>query len=196
MSSGSTTTTIVGLSTVSLLAGPMLSLLPTFALAYSRDFRQVFVATLLGLLLIGGATQTSVYKNAARRIANVGEQQDDSFTSRGYDRIWQFPEYLLLGAGEGAYSRFRNWDDNEFHSTFGTIVFSYGFVGSAFFAWWMWQLYRVSGVRYFAPANTDYPDHAHSRRAILAYVAWRNRHRHTELVKRREKHKTSFATRH
>ena len=47
-----------------------------------------------------------------------------------------------------------------------------------------------------ALANSDYPDHEHSRRAILAYVAWRNRHRHTELVKRREKHKMLFATRH
>ena len=65
------------------------------------------------------------------------------------------------------------------------------------YASWLNRIEAIfSGVRYFALANSDYPDHEHSRRAILAYVAWRNRHRHTELVKRREKHKMSFATRH
>ena len=65
------------------------------------------------------------------------------------------------------------------------------------YASWLNRIEAIfSGVRYFALANSDYPDHEHSRRAILAYVAWRNRHRHTELVKRREKHKMLFATRH
>ena len=65
------------------------------------------------------------------------------------------------------------------------------------YASWLNRIEAIfSGVRYFALANSDYPDHEHSRRAILAYVAWRNRHRHTELGKRREKHKMSFATRH
>ena len=65
------------------------------------------------------------------------------------------------------------------------------------YASWLNRIEAIfSGVRYFALANSDYPDHEHSRRAILAYVVWRNRHRHTELVKRREKHKMSFATRH
>ena len=61
------------------------------------------------------------------------------------------------------------------------------------YASWLNRIEAIfSGVRYFALANSDYPDHEHSRRAILAYVAWRNRHRHTELVKRREKHKDAF----
>ena len=51
-----------------------------------------------------------------------------------------------------------------------------------------------SGVRYFALSNSDYRDHDESRRAILSYVAWRNRNRHAASVKRRENHKMSFAT--
>ena len=65
------------------------------------------------------------------------------------------------------------------------------------YASWLNRIEAIfSGVRYVALANSDYPDHEHCRRAILAYVAWRNRHRHTELVKGRETHKMLFATRH
>ena len=40
------------------------------------------------------------------------------------------------------------------------------------YASWLNRIEAIfSGVRYFALANSDYPDHAHSRRAILAYVA-------------------------
>ena len=39
------------------------------------------------------------------------------------------------------------------------------------YASWLNRIEAIfSGVRYFALANSDYPDHAHSRRAILAYV--------------------------
>ena len=55
------------------------------------------------------------------------------------------------------------------------------------YASWLNRIEAIfSGVRYFALDNSDYRDHEQSRRAILAYVAWRNRHRHTALVKRRE----------
>ena len=53
-----------------------------------------------------------------------------------------------------------------------------------------------AGVRYFTLANSDYPDHEQTRRAIFASVAWRNRHRDAASVNRREKHKMSFATGH
>ena len=65
------------------------------------------------------------------------------------------------------------------------------------YASWLNRIEAIfSGVRYFAIANSDYRDHEESRRAILAYVAWRNRNRHAASVKRRERHKMSFATGH
>ena len=65
------------------------------------------------------------------------------------------------------------------------------------YASWLNRIEAIfSGVRYCMLANSDYPDHEQSRRAILAYVAWRNRHRNDESVKRREKHKMSFVTGH
>ena len=53
-----------------------------------------------------------------------------------------------------------------------------------------------AGVRYFALNNSDYADHDESRRAINAYVAWRNRQPHHPKVARLEKHKLISGTRH
>ena len=62
---------------------------------------------------------------------------------------------------------------------------------------WLNRIEAVfAGVRYFALGNTDYQDHDEIRRAIFAYVAWRNRNRNAASVKRHEKHKMSFATGH
>ncbi|MBX3504013.1 MAG: hypothetical protein KF895_00940 [Parvibaculum sp.] len=46
---------------------------------------------------------------------------------RGYDRIFDYDYYLLFGAGEKGLWRFGT--TIELHSSFGTIVFSYGIVG-------------------------------------------------------------------
>lgn len=62
------------------------------------------------------------------RLADLGRQEDDSLVGRGYGRILEHPQYLALGAGEGAYSRYRDYSF-ELHSTLGSIVFCYGFVG-------------------------------------------------------------------
>ena len=65
------------------------------------------------------------------------------------------------------------------------------------YASWLNRIEAIfSGVRYFALANSDYRNHDETRSAIFAYVAWRNRNRDSESVKRREKHKMSFATGH
>jgi hypothetical protein len=58
----------------------------------------------------------------------------DSAAARGYDRIVNYPEHLLFGAGEGAYERFRSdLYASELHSSYGTLLFCYGIVGAALF---------------------------------------------------------------
>ena len=65
------------------------------------------------------------------------------------------------------------------------------------YASWLNRIEAIfSGVRYFTLGNSDYRDHKQIRRAIFAYVAWRNRNCNGRSVKRREKHKMSFATGH
>ncbi|WP_409606340.1 hypothetical protein [Thermus sp.] len=61
-------------------------------------------------------------------IAKSGENLEE----RGYDRLWKFPEYLILGAGEGASQRWAGETTflGEIHSTLAGVIFYYGIPGS------------------------------------------------------------------
>ncbi len=53
---------------------------------------------------------------------------------RGWPRFWEYPKYLIFGAGEGAYSRFYGpkalpEEYIEVHSSFGHFIYSYGVIG-------------------------------------------------------------------
>jgi hypothetical protein len=85
---------------------------------------------------------------AIARLDNIGKEGDDSWEGRGYDRIWENPEYLILGAGEGGVNRFNSLA-NEIHSTFGTVLFSYGILGFVLFLLLLWLIFRPAELRYF-----------------------------------------------
>ncbi len=73
--------------------------------------------------------QIEVLGVVSDRLAQIGESGDDSLAGRGYVRILVWPQYLLLGAGEGLLGR---WEyPREIHSMFGTLLFSYGLPGIA-----------------------------------------------------------------
>ncbi len=78
------------------------------------------------------------------RLENIGEQSDDSMAGRGYSRIWEYPEYLIFGAGEGGLQRFGA--SYEIHSTIGTIIFSYGIVGLWLFCLFLYKIYKMVGI--------------------------------------------------
>lgn len=76
----------------------------------------------------------SALERIEERIENIGLEGDDSFEGRGYSRLMYYPEYLFVGAGEGAFDRFRSWANaKELHSSLATILFSYGIFGFALF---------------------------------------------------------------
>ena len=58
---------------------------------------------------------------------------------RGWGRIYDNPEYVMLGAGEGGTSRFRDSliGTHEIHSSAGMLIFSYGLVGVSLFLWFV-----------------------------------------------------------
>jgi hypothetical protein len=62
-------------------------------------------------------------------------------SERGYARVLENPHHLLLGAGEGAESRFG--ETIELHSTPGTLLFSYGIIGAALFVVAILQPFRL-----------------------------------------------------
>jgi hypothetical protein len=79
--------------------------------------------------------------------------RDDNLAGRGYERLWRFPEHLILGAGEGAYWRFRGgvaYEQTEFHSSFGSILFSYGIVGLGLFGCFLWEVFRRAPLQHIA----------------------------------------------
>jgi hypothetical protein len=67
----------------------------------------------------------------------------DTAATRGYDRIVNYPEMILFGAGEGAYGRFRSeLYGSELHSSYGTLLFCYGIPGTLCFVLALVAIFR------------------------------------------------------
>lgn len=80
------------------------------------------------------------FSAAYQRLSEQPGSGDDNFDARGYLRMVEHPQYLLLGAGEGGHGRFY-FDAREMHSGLGTILFCYGLAGSVLFAGFMLMLF-------------------------------------------------------
>lgn len=112
----------------------------------------IVAACLAAVAIVSGVGPIAEALDASEeRILNRSAHSSVSFfQERGYDRIWRNEQYLLLGAGEGGLSRF---DDTayvksmEIHSSAGTILFSYGIVGSILFLVFTWRVLRRARVR-------------------------------------------------
>jgi hypothetical protein len=90
------------------------------------------------------------FERTLARLATIGTEADESLEGRNYTRILNYPEFLLLGAGEGGYARFSGpWHNLELHSSLGTIAFSYGIIGMGLF---LSILYVVSGRNHLCVA--------------------------------------------
>ena len=112
---------------------------PSFAFQINRNrlyFYMLFAVSLFfaaaGVLLLKPESPTFLVERAHYLLERFNEHQfDDTLAGRGYDRIWKFPEYLLFGAGQGAFERF-SWKVeflDEIHSTWAGVLFNYGFIG-------------------------------------------------------------------
>lgn len=66
-----------------------------------------------------------------RRFNHNSNHDTGIFLERGYNRIIEFPQYIIFGAGEGYLERFNT--NIELHSLFGTLLFSYGLIGLILF---------------------------------------------------------------
>lgn len=104
-----------------------------------RKSRMALAAVLMGFLAIASySAQSDGHLQRSRaRLESIGQDHDDSASARGYGRITEYPGYLILGAGEGAYERFSGVVARrmEMHSSIGTIAFSYGLPGVALLIW-------------------------------------------------------------
>lgn len=115
------------------------------ALAIAPFFIIGFGYDILGYRGGGGLQEGGLISSWVDRVTDTSA--NTSFGGRGYDRLWKFPQYLLLGAGEGANER---WLENssfslEIHSTFFGVVFSYGVFGLSFLMLFLFNIWRRLG---------------------------------------------------
>lgn len=136
------------LSLVSESRAAMAGIAILFALLVFSSPRMVILASLLavGLFFVGGPV-ASVIDSSQDRARNRSANSEVSFLQeRGYDRILAHKEYLVLGAGEGGLSRFSEIQ-MEIHSSFGTVLFSYGAVGMVCFLLFMRRIVQGAPLR-------------------------------------------------
>ena len=123
----------------------------TIFLKASLQMRAVLIAAFsVGLVVVGMYEvdftaiifENTLVSNMTERFQEKGH--DDSLSARGYDRLWLYPEYLLLGAGEGAPERFGS--AGEIHSTWANVLFSYGIIGFSLFIWLLVRVFRYAHV--------------------------------------------------
>jgi hypothetical protein len=140
-----------------------------------RPVRLLLAAGALAAALLAPGLASDLLDRSPARLFTSGEY--DSFAMRGYDRILNDPEYLFLGAGEGAYYRFQSaLHGSELHSSFGTLLFCYGVVGAGCFACALVLLCRrdLRAALYLLPAFVHGTAHQGVRFAffwaLLAFV--------------------------
>ena len=111
--------------------------------------RTVIVVGLVFAALVFTANPFSAaIERAQQRIEN--DRSHGFVEDRGYDRITAFPEYWVMGAGEGAYHRFIGISKigaHELHSSMATLFFCYGIVGTLLFAMFLWGVMSRAELR-------------------------------------------------
>lgn len=83
------------------------------------------------------------------RLAEIGKDSDDNLEGRGYNRLYENPQYLILGAGEGGYERFAIIPF-ELHSGIATLFFCYGISGATLFGLFLLSILRRLPPIYWA----------------------------------------------
>lgn len=128
----------LSLSKAAFIAGSLLVATISITCGWRRGVWLVLAAIItLGLTLEvarGGLgaeiTEMNFISHLEKRLSGIGEQKDDFLLHRGYIRLLRNPQYLVLGAGEGAFERLTDEAfDKEFHSTLGNVLMSYGILG-------------------------------------------------------------------
>lgn len=81
-------------------------------------------------------TENNIYFINRITSTNVESQME----ARGYRLLYDYPEQMIFGAGQGDMMRFNH--DGEIHSTWHGILFYYGIIGLAFFLGFLFNLYK------------------------------------------------------
>lgn len=82
-----------------------------------------------------------VFDNVVLRFVEGLDQRDSQVEGRGLFSFFDYPQYLIFGAGQGAHWLY-NPTGNEIHSTWLGILFYYGIVGISLFLIFLYQIFK------------------------------------------------------
>jgi len=113
------------------------------AFVYERDASIKAVCRKIALIIIIGSLiyififtdfssipMLATISRMRMRIFNLAGERDSNLGSgRGYNRIAELGIHILWGMGEGNFSRFKVMNGAEVHSTYASIIVSYGLLG-------------------------------------------------------------------
>ena len=138
---------ILYVSFLSLSKAAMAATVALLVMVFWRKPQILLVAVACSVIVLVTVHDGAILDNLYQRVSHT--QEDDNLIKRGYDLLWTYPEYLIFGSGEGAFERFSAVRSREFHSTLGTILFSYGIVGLAAFLLFVFRTWRAVGLFHF-----------------------------------------------
>lgn len=107
------------------------------------DFKIIFslISLLVAIVSFFILLKFGFLDNIVTRFSEGIQQNDDQVSSRGFDILINFPEYLLFGAGQGAYYLYSD-TGNEIHSTWFGILFYYGIIGFFLFLSFLFNIFK------------------------------------------------------
>lgn len=113
----------------------------------------VFISYLLGILKLPAViTNSRIYARLIGKLnmAGIGSQNGSLYTivkERQWNRVFEYPEFILIGAGEGYFERFGTY--LEIHSSILGPLFYYGIVSCSFLVYWIKKkLYNIDRIYY------------------------------------------------
>ena len=140
------------LAQLSLSKAAMVAIVVLLGYGGLRSLKSVAWSVAAVALVIGAGVPDDRIDLIDARFESVGTQRDDSLAGRGYDRMWLHPEMNLIGAGEGGNWRWEGFlDTGEIHSSWATILFSYGIPGMIGMCIFLWRLSPLLGLASLVP---------------------------------------------
>lgn len=114
-----------------------------------RSFIRSYFAFFIIVMSVFSFGGESLINNLSFRMERFGNKVEVVKDERNYNRIIDNLEYTVLGAGEGGYDRFADLDTHEIHSSYGNLLFAYGFMGLGLFFTLLYRVFKIIPNVYF-----------------------------------------------
>jgi hypothetical protein len=160
-----------------------------FRLNFSSLIRSFALISVIFFVIVGfnNLSGNALFDRLERRSLALDRKFENLESERGYDRIMNYPAFNIFGAGEGATERFDG--GLEIHSTLGTLLFSYGFIGIYLFILLLRNV--MYGFNFYSflilAAPLVYGVSHNGLRftyfwLFLVFIYWYNSNRHSEII--------------